>query len=287
MLRVDPRSGRIMHAIGVGNAPAAIAAGAGALWVANAQDGTVSRIDPEHNAVVATIRVGDGPAAVAAGADRVWVASELAGTIAAIDPDTDAIATRHDTGQRPVGVALGGGRLWVAARDATAAHQGGTLRVGDNDIGTFVDQTDYSLTWQLNLTGDGLTTYRRAHGADGATLVPDLAVAIPTPTDGGRTYTFQVRRGVRYSSGETVGAADFRRAIERYYRVGPVPVPYYDAIAGASACRRRPAACDLSRGIVTEPRRRTRSHSVSRARPQPSPRTRAAVRPCCRALRAA
>jgi peptide/nickel transport system substrate-binding protein len=164
-------------------------------------------------------------------------------------------------------VALGGGRLWVAARDAAAAHQGGTLRVGDNDIGTFVDQTDYSLAWQLNLTGDGLTAYRRAHGADGATLVPDLAVAIPTPTDGGRTYTFQVRRGVRYSSGETVGAADFRRAIERFYRLGPVPVPYYDAIAGAAACRRRPAACDLSRGIVTDPQANTVTFRLTRPDP--------------------
>ena len=82
--------------------------------------------------------------------------------------------------------------------------------------------------------------------------MPDLAASIPTPTDDGRTYTFQLRRGVSYSTGEPVGPEDFRRAIERYYRLGPAPAPYYDVIVGAAECRRDPSACDLSRGIVAD-----------------------------------
>ena len=58
-------------------------------------------------------------------------------------------------------------------------------------------------------------TYQRVGGSDGIRLVPDLATSLPTPTDGGRTYTFQVRPGIRYSTGALVQPADFRRAIER------------------------------------------------------------------------
>ncbi|MEZ0284888.1 MAG: BTAD domain-containing putative transcriptional regulator, partial [Thermoleophilia bacterium] len=250
--RIDPRTGRVLHRIGVGNSPGPIEAGADAVWVGNTLDGTVSRIDPQTNAVSATIPVGDGPASLAVGDDGVWVANELGGTVMRIDPRTSAVAETIETGQRPVGLELDGGGLWVAARDASAAHRGGTLRVAVPEFGPTVDQFDYSVLWNTDLTGDGLTAYRRVAGTDGAGLVPNLAASIPTPTDDGRTYTFQLRRGVSYSTGEPVGPEDFRRAIERFYRLGPAPAPYYDGIVGAAECRRDPSTCDLSRGIVAD-----------------------------------
>ncbi len=200
----------------------------------------------------ATIPVGDGPASLAVGDDGVWVANELGGTVMRIDPRTNAVVETIETGQRPVGLELDGGGLWVAARDASAAHRGGTLRVAVPEFGPTVNQFDYSVLWNTDLTGDGLTAYRRVAGTDGAGLVPNLAASIPTPTDDGRTYTFQLRRGVSYSTGEPVGPEDFRRAIERYYRLGPAPAPYYDVIVGAAECRRGPSTCDLSRGIVAD-----------------------------------
>ena len=45
--------------------------------------------------------------------------------------------------------------------------------------------------------------------------MPDLSTSVPSPTDGGKTYTFELRSGIRYSNGEGVTPADFRRAIER------------------------------------------------------------------------
>ena len=59
-----------------------------------------------------------------------------------------------------------------AGEDKQAANIQGTI-----------DQTDYSPLWMPNLTGDGLTAYRRTAGGDGATLVPDLATAIPTAVE--------------------------------------------------------------------------------------------------------
>ena len=66
-------------------------------------------------------------------------------------------------------------------------------------------------------TGLQLLNYPDASGARGARLVPDAAAAMPTVTDGGRLYTFRIRKGYRFSppSNEPVTAETFRYSIER------------------------------------------------------------------------
>lgn len=61
----------------VGKRPVAIALGQGALWVANSEDGTVSRIDIQSGAVK-TIKIGQNPVGIAAGAGAVWVTVQAA-----------------------------------------------------------------------------------------------------------------------------------------------------------------------------------------------------------------
>ena len=46
---------------------------------------------------------------------------------------------------------------------------------------------------KLAMTNDGLVSLKRVPGPDGGTVVADLAKALPTPTDGGLTYAFQLR----------------------------------------------------------------------------------------------
>ena len=104
----------------------------------------------------------------------------------------------------------------------------------------------------LRMTNDGLVAYDQASGLAGAQLVPDLAVSLPNPTDGGRTYTFQLRPNSRYSNGKPVKASDFRSTFERDYKIGKLPVQYYDGIVGAARCKQHPTRCDLSRGIVAD-----------------------------------
>jgi len=74
---------------------------------------------------------------------------------------------------------------------------------------------------------------------------------LPAPTDGGRSYTFRVRAGVRYSDGELLLPQDFRRALERMFRLGSplLPGTALTKIVGASRCSKgRP--CDISRGVI-------------------------------------
>ena len=59
-------------------------------------------------------------------------------------------------------------------------------------------------------------------------------------------------RSIRYSDGRIVQAGDFRRAIERLFRLGSPGSSYFAGIIGAAACTRQLQRCDLSRGIATD-----------------------------------
>ena len=252
--RIDPATGKVVQAISVGIGPTGIDVGAGSVWVANSLDGTVSRIDPETNTVTATLSTGDGPVAVAAAKDGVWVSNQFDGTVVRIDPGTSRVARRITVGNRPQGVAFAGGNLLVGVRASDATHRGGTLTIR-NDVGP--DSIDPAVAYDPNswpymqMTNDGLVAFNQVAGLGGTQLVPDLAVSLPAPTDGGRTYTFKLRQGIRYSTGRRVRASDVRSTFERAFRIGLVE-QYYDGIVGAADCRRAPKRCDLSRGIVTD-----------------------------------
>ena len=94
------------------------------------------------------------------------------------------------------------------------------------------------------MTGDGLVGFKRVSGLDGGTLVPDLATSLPVPTDGGRTYTFQLRSGIKYSNGEPVRASDLRRALERDFLLGS---PGMGSTPGSSVPERAPSRTATSR----------------------------------------
>jgi YVTN family beta-propeller protein len=73
VLRINPATSSVQPPIRVGNGPTGIAVGAGQVWVANADDGTVSTIDPQSN-MVGTMRLGFRSEAVAVDQGAVWVA---------------------------------------------------------------------------------------------------------------------------------------------------------------------------------------------------------------------
>ena len=230
MTKLDPVSGAAVRAIGVGNGPAAIAAGYGGVWVANRDDGTVTRIDAATDAVTDTVRVGGSPGAVAAGLGAIWVADGGTGAVIRIDPRTRRVSRRIALGSAPSALALAGGSVWVAATASRASHRGGTLRFESGPSQVLQLHRPGGLrpaTWPvLSLAYDGLIAYRRVAGAGGSTLVADLAASVPQPTDGGRTYTFQLRRGLRFSDGTPVRPEDFRASIERIVRLAGQVAPY-------------------------------------------------------------
>jgi YVTN family beta-propeller protein len=251
--RIDPGSAMFIGSTHVGNGPTAVVVAGDDVWVANQLDGTVSRIDAKSAAVTATVTVGQGPSAIAVGSGSVWVSNELDGSVSRIDPATNTVVKTIKVGSAPSGLALVGGALWVTARGTGSVHRGGTLNLVMDSTVTPDPAIGYSsVSWSVITTiNDGLVGFRRTGGAAGATIVPDLATSLPEPTQGGLTYTFQLRSGIQYSTGAPVKASDVRFALERGFKSGS-PSPYYQGIVGGSACALQPKTCNLSEGIVTD-----------------------------------
>ncbi len=83
----------------------------------------------------------------------------------------------------------------------------------------------------------GLTTYAHKSLTPGAQLIPGLATALPVLSDGGKTYTMTLRKGLVYSNGKPVVASDFTYTVERALKIpwggsGAFITPY---IVGADA----------------------------------------------------
>jgi YVTN family beta-propeller protein len=251
--RIDPATGQPGGPLPVGSGPEGIAVTPDAVWVANSLDLTVDRLDPATDKVTKIIGVGDGPGAIAATRDGVWVSDGFGATLDRIDPDTNQVSRVIAVGSTPMGIVAAGSGVWVAARPfAAASHRGGTLTEVNSYLPPLDPVHDYDIgTPALAGVYDGLVAFRKAGGARWDTLVPDLAVTLPRPAEGGTTYTFTLRRGIRYSNGAPVRASDFRRDIQRELSFGEVPA-YYEGILGAPACHRNPRRCDLHAGIVTD-----------------------------------
>jgi len=69
------------------------------------------------------------------------------------------------------------------------------------------------------LSYTGLITYARANGIPGTALIPGLATALPKITDGGKTYTMTLRKGLVFSNGKPVTASDFTYTVERAIKI--------------------------------------------------------------------
>jgi peptide/nickel transport system substrate-binding protein len=88
----------------------------------------------------------------------------------------------------------------------------------------------WGIMWNVYLP---LLGYKHANGPDGATLVPYLAQDMPTVTNGGKTYEFTLRKGIKYSDGTEVKASDFKSTIERDFKVDSPGVGFFGNIVGA------------------------------------------------------
>jgi peptide/nickel transport system substrate-binding protein len=258
---LDPATGASVSApIALSSRPSAIAASDTQVWVASA-DGTVTRIDPQSNRVTSTVDVGGSLSAIATAGNSVWVADRDGNVVRLDNANPAAPMTRIATNNSPDGLAIADGQVWVATGSAPASHRGGTLRVVTLQMPT-TDPGISAFTSVVGLEADGLLGYRRVGGASGGTLVPDLAMQIPRPADGGLTYTLQLRSGLRYADGTPVVASDIRRALERSFRLADVNTEtavgafYFASVKGADACmtpdQKPVSTCDLSAGVIAD-----------------------------------
>jgi peptide/nickel transport system substrate-binding protein len=100
----------------------------------------------------------------------------------------------------------------------TAAATGTTINMVG---GTFPQSLDPGLDYttqgsEVNwIVYTGLTTYAHKTGLAGGQLIPGLGSTLPKISNGGKTYTVTLRKGLKYSDGTAVKASDFAHTMER------------------------------------------------------------------------
>jgi YVTN family beta-propeller protein len=116
LVLVDRRTRSVERTLELGRSASAVAVGGGAVWIADDEDGTVSRVLSRPLQFVARIEVGRAPGGLAFGAGSVWVANRADGTVSRIDPRTNTVTATIRIGRRPEELVFAGGLVWVSVR---------------------------------------------------------------------------------------------------------------------------------------------------------------------------
>jgi ABC-type oligopeptide transport system substrate-binding subunit/predicted Ser/Thr protein kinase len=242
VMKIDPVENKIVHSTPLHGWIGDLAAGSGLVWAPVVQDGQIYKLSEDDLSVQGLVAAGPDPERISIGGGRVWVANAAAKTVSLIDLHTDARA-RLPAGAEPTTVAYHDGLVWAGAAPkppSLPSISGQELRISTPSPSYDPDPAHAGPSNEQYLyeTCANLLNYPDSAGPDGARLYPEIAVAMPSVSKGGRTYSFRIRRGFRFSppSNEPVTAETFRHTIER--TLAPSQQhgwPFGSDIAGASA----------------------------------------------------
>jgi len=129
----------------------------------------------------------------------------------------------------------------LAVSSATAApKKGGTYVVEFTSDVDYVDPqlSYYGETWKLEAaTACKLFNWPDKEGNAGAVATPEVAAGLPVISKDGKTYTFTIRTGFKFSNGKPVNAKSFVDAINRFAnpKMQSTGVAFLDIVKGAQA----------------------------------------------------
>jgi virginiamycin B lyase len=112
--KLDPRTGKTMLTVRVGDDADYITAGSGSIWVSCYRDDNLWRLDPATGRVLQTVPVGTGAQGMAVDGTTVWVANYDSGELLRVDTSAGRVVQRMRTGPAPRGVVIAAGSVWVA-----------------------------------------------------------------------------------------------------------------------------------------------------------------------------
>lgn len=127
LLKVDPATARTVSATSVPDTGGILEVGAGAVWVLGRGRETVLRLDPKSGEVLHEIPVNGSPSEIAATPDGVWVADYAgtqSGNLTRIDPNTNEVVAEIKTPGIAESVAVDEktGDVWAVALDQTKGY---------------------------------------------------------------------------------------------------------------------------------------------------------------------
>jgi peptide/nickel transport system substrate-binding protein len=98
--------------------------------------------------------------------------------------------------------------------------KGGTLNlIADGDCDYYDPaRTYYGHCWDMQrLFSRTLMSYKAEPGTAGLDVVPDLASEAGTTSDGGKTWTYKLRSGLKFEDGSPITSKEVKYAIERVF----------------------------------------------------------------------
>jgi hypothetical protein len=116
LIATAPESRRIVRDVVVGTGPVAVAIGFGSAWVANAENGSITRVAIAGSKVEA-LGLSDQPSGIATGAGYVWVISKRSKKVLRIDPKINLINKSVRLSQPPLDVVVRDGRVLLTIGD--------------------------------------------------------------------------------------------------------------------------------------------------------------------------
>lgn len=127
LLKVDPATARTVSTTDLPEMGGIPEVGAGAVWVADRERGTVLRLDPESGEVSREIAVDGSPSEIVATNKGVWVANygdTQSGNLTRIDPKTNEVVAEIETPGIAESVAVDEktGDVWAVALDQTKGY---------------------------------------------------------------------------------------------------------------------------------------------------------------------
>jgi ABC-type transport system substrate-binding protein/predicted Ser/Thr protein kinase len=232
--KIDPITNRIVQKTKLHGWLSGLAVGGGSVWAPILPDGVVFKLSEEDLGIQASPASGADPESVSFGGGHLWIANTASKSMSFLD-DVSGARRELASEARPTTAAYHLGLVWTAAAAAPAALpaiKGEQLRVS-TPTDTAVDPDPMggngSVRQLMYATCANLLYYPDSRGPEGTRLRPEIAAAMPTVSPDGRTYTFRIRPGYRFSppSGEAVTAETFRHTLERslspknVYSAGP------------------------------------------------------------------
>ena len=134
----------------------------------------------------------------------------------------------------------------ASAGPSDRSAKGGTYKVGVESAFNWTNSFDptgeylaNAFVTYSNLMLRTLVGFNHLEGPAGNIVVPDLATSVPKPTNGGKTYTFKLKNGVRWGPpvNRAITSKDVRYAVERLARPknGAQYGFYFNVIQGLDA----------------------------------------------------
>jgi peptide/nickel transport system substrate-binding protein len=135
---------------------------------------------------------------------------------------TWAVAACAALGVAACGGSSGGGG-GGGGGSSSGGKEGGTITIASGTAPQSADnQGDFTTqgTELYSVVNMPLLTFRRGvEGDAGAQIQPGLAQSLPKTSNGGKTYTFQLRKNLHYSDGRPIKASDFKFSIKRALKI--------------------------------------------------------------------